>query len=88
MVIPRDTEMPWMEMVMRLLAFAKFVANQIQQSLQGFLCAVTLSIDLYGASYPCGEHHDAHDGFGIHSALAFGYEDFAGVAARQFGQLR
>jgi hypothetical protein len=74
-----------MEMVMRLLAFAKFVADQIQQGLQGFLCAVTLSIEFYGAAYPGGQHHDAHDGFGIHSALSFGNEDFAGVAARQFG---
>jgi hypothetical protein len=76
-----------MEMVMRLIAFAKFVAYQIQQGLQGFLCAVTLCIELYGTSYPGGEHHDTHNGFGIHSALSFGNEDFAGVAARQFGQL-
>ena len=69
-----------------LFAFAKLVVDQGQSRRQGLFLALAHGLDHHLAAQTSGQHHHAHDAFGIDASLAFAHPDFARKAARQFGQ--
>ena len=70
------------------LALPKFVIDESQQCIHRHLLIRAIGFDDNSAANTSGQHHHAHDAFGVDAALALAHPDLARKAAGEFGQFR
>ena len=69
-----------------LFPFAELVGHQRQQRTHRDMLIGSAGFKLNGTANASGQHHHAHDAFGIYAALAFGHPDLTGKTACKFGK--
>ena len=69
-----------------LFAFTKLVIDQGQQSVHGFMFALALGFHLDLRANAGGQHHDAHDAFGVDATLALADPHLTGKTASELGE--
>jgi hypothetical protein len=71
----------------RLLPLAELVVDQRNNPIHRRLLVAALGFDLDFAAHARGQHHHAHDAFGVNSPAVAAHEDLALKAAGQLGEL-